>query len=172
MRAARPLIVLLILALSACSHTTGPRTWAASVCTALAPWRAEISTLTDRAQEQMTAKTTPSQAKENLMRLFGGAETASEQARAGVERAGVPDVDEGEQVAQSFTAALSGMRDAYGRARTGIEGLSTSPQKAFYEKVGGVVEKLNAEYEQSSLDTGKLSSVELKQAFDEVPECR
>jgi hypothetical protein len=173
MRAARPLIVLLLAALCAsCAGTTAPRTWAASVCTALAPWRAEISTLTDRAQEQMTAETSPAQAKENLVRLFRGAETASEQARAGVERAGVPDVDQGEQVAQSFTAALSGMRDAYGRARTGIESLATSPQKAFYEKVGGVVEKLNAEYERSSLDTGKLSSAELKQAFDEVPECR
>lgn len=172
MRAARPLVVVLIFALSACGSATGPRTWASAVCTALAPWRAEIGTLTDRAQEQMTAKTSPAQAKENLVRLFGGAETASEQARAGVERAGVPDVDQGEEVAHGFTAALSGMRDAYGRARTGIQSLATSPQKAFYEHVGGVVEKLNAEYEQSSLDTGKLSSVELKQAFDEVPECR
>jgi hypothetical protein len=177
MRPARPLIVLLLVAvlsasLAACVHTTGPRTWAASVCTALAPWRAEISTLTDRTQEQMTAETPAAQAKENLVRLFGGAETASEQARAGVERAGVPDVDSGEEVARSFTAALSGMRDAYGRARAGIEALNTAPQKAFYEQVGAVVQKLNAEYEQSALDTGKLSSVELKQAFDEVPECR
>jgi hypothetical protein len=177
MRPARPLIGLFLVAalsasLVACSHTTGPRTWAASVCTALAPWRAEISTLTDRTQEQMTAETSPAQAKENLVRLFGGAETASEQARAGVERAGVPDVDSGAEVARSFTGALSGMRDAYGRARSGIESLATTPQKAFYERVSTVVEKLNSEYEQSALDTGKLSSVELKQAFDEVPECR
>jgi outer membrane murein-binding lipoprotein Lpp len=177
MRPARPIVLLLLAVLSSaalagCAHTTGPRTWASLVCTALAPWRAEISTLTDRTQEQMTAETSPAQAKENLTRLFGGAETASERARAGVAKAGVPDVDQGEQVAHSFTAALGGMRDAYGRARTGIEALATSPQKVFYDNVGVVVKKLNAEYEQSSLDTGKLSSVELKQAFDEVPECR
>ena len=106
------------------------------------------------------------------MRLFGGAESASEKARAGVERAGVPDVDQGEQVAAGFIAALSGMRDAYGRARAGIEALSTTSQATFYEQVGAVVDKLDQEYERSSLDTSKLDSRELKQAFDEVPECR
>ncbi len=176
MRPARPLIVALIAVLCAalpgCSTGAGPRVWAAAVCAALDPWRAEIGTLTTRTQQQMTAATSPAQAKENLVRLFGGAESASEQARAGVERAGVPDVAQGEQVAAGFTAALSGMRDAYGRARAGIEALATTPHKAFYDQVGAVVEKLNQEYEKSSLDTSKLNSPELQQAFDEVPECR
>ena len=176
MRPARPLILFVVAALcaslAACSQGSGPRVWAASVCAALAPWRTEIGTLTTRTQEQMTAATTPAQAKENLMRLFGGAETASERARAGVEKAGVPDVDRGEQVARSFVASLTAMRDAYGRARSGIEALGTSPQKAFYEQVASVVDKLNKEYEQSSLDTSRLDSPELKQAFDDVPECR
>jgi hypothetical protein len=165
-------LVVLCATLLGCSNAAGPRVWAASVCAALDPWRAEIGTLTTRTQQQMTAATTPAQAKENLMRLFGGAESASEKAREGVERAGVPDVDRGEQVAASFTAALSGMRDAYGRARAGIEALATTPQKAFYEQVSAVVDKLNREYEQSSLDTSNLNSPELQQAFDEVPECR
>ncbi len=165
-------LVVLCAAVPACSNSTGPRAWAASVCAALDPWRAEIGTLTTRTQQQMTAATTPAQAKENLVRLFGGAESASEKARAGVERAGVPDVDRGEQVAAGFMAALSGMRDAYGRARAGIAALATTPQKRFYEQVGAVVEKLDQEYEESSLDTSRLNSRELKQAFDEVPECR
>ena len=43
------------------------------MCNALAPWRTEIGTLATRTQQQMTAETTPAQAKENLVRLFGGA---------------------------------------------------------------------------------------------------
>jgi hypothetical protein len=176
MRPARPLILFTFVvpcaSLTACSNASGPRVWAASVCAALAPWRAEIGTLTTRTQQQMTAATTPAQAKENLMRLFGGAESASEQARAGVERAGVPDVNRGEQVAESFVASLSAVRDAYGRARAGIEALATSPQKAFYAQVTGVVDRLDREYEKSSLDTSRLDSQELRKAFDEVPECR
>jgi hypothetical protein len=176
MRSARPTSLLLLLALAAtlggCTSSPGPRVWAASVCTTLAPWRSEISTLTARTQQQMTAETTPAQAKENLMRLFGGAESASEKARAGVQKAGVPDVDKGAQVARSFTTSLSAMRDAYGRARSGIEALATSPSRTFYTQVGAVVDTLNSDYSKSELDTSRIDSKELKDAFDEVPECR
>ncbi|HET6483813.1 MAG TPA: hypothetical protein VFG35_27735, partial [Actinoplanes sp.] len=92
MRPARPLALLALLALVAplagCSGSHSPRAWAASVCTSLEPWRTEIGSLTTRTQQQMKSATTPRQAKENLMRLFAGAEDASERARSGVVKAG------------------------------------------------------------------------------------
>jgi hypothetical protein len=166
------LVLSLVVTLGACASGPAPRAWAASVCTVLAPWRSEIGTLASRTQQQMTAETTPAQAKENLTRLFGGAESASEKARAGVQKAGVPDVEQGKEVADSFAASLGAMRDAYGRAKIGIEALATSPSKDFYTKVGSVVDTLNAEYTRSELDTTRLNSEELKKAFDEAPECR
>jgi hypothetical protein len=176
MRPARPLALVLLLALASvvagCSGAHGARAWAASVCTTLEPWRTEISSLTTRAQQQMSALTTPGQAKENLTRLFGGAENASETARAGVVKAGVPDVDDGKQIADSFTGSLAAMRDAYGRARTGIQSLDTNRSEPFYDQVAKVVQQLQTDYSASSLDTSKLNSQELKTAFDEVPECR
>jgi hypothetical protein len=177
MRPARPLALVVLLAfasvLAGCSGAHGARAWAASVCTTLEPWRTEIGSLTTRAQQQMTAKTTPGQAQENLSRLFGGAEDASEKARAGVAKAGAPDVDNGKQIADSFTGSLAAMRDAYGRARTGIQGLSTKdPSESFYQKVTTVVAQLQADYSASGLDTSKLNSEELQEAFDEVPECQ
>ena len=176
MRTARttPLLLVLplVVTLGGCAGGPAPRAWAASVCTVLAPWRTEIRPLASRTQQQMTAETTPAQAKENLTRLFGGAESASEKARAGVEKAGVPDVEQGREVADSFATSLGAMRDAYGRARTGIAALATSPSKDFYAKVGAVVETLNVEYKKSELDTSRLDSEELKKAFDAAPECR
>ncbi|GAA0437691.1 hypothetical protein Aca07nite_46420 [Actinoplanes capillaceus] len=176
MRAVRPITLALVLVLAAplagCSSRPGAQAWAALVCTALSPWRSEIDTLTSRTQQQMTAETTPAQAKENLARLFNGAESASEEARAGVQRAGVPDVTNGEEIADGFLGSLAGIRDAYGTARTGIEALATSPAKSFYTEVARVVEKLTSDYERSSLDTTSLESVELRQAFDSLPECQ
>jgi hypothetical protein len=176
MRPARPLALLLILTLAAplaaCSGSHGPRAWATSVCKTLAPWRTEIGSLTTRTQQQMTMRTTPGQAKDNLMTLFAGAQDASERARAGVAEAGVPDVSDGKQIAASFVTSLAAMRDAYGRARTGIGALAIVPVEDFYTQVGKVVTKLNQDYQASSLDTSNLNSTELKQAFDEVPECR
>ncbi len=176
MRSARPLALLLLLALvasiGACAGDHGARAWAVQVCTTLSPWRTEIASLTTRTQQQIDATTTPNQAKENLTTLFGGAQEASEQARAGVAKAGVPDVTNGKQIADGFLASLAGMRDAYGRARTGIAALATAPSKTFYDKVVKVVNRLNQEYSASSLDTSNLNSPELKDAFDEMPECR
>ena len=176
MRSARHLALLLLLALvasvGACAGSHGARVWASQVCTTLSPWRTEIASLTTRTQQQIDATTTPGQAKENLMTLFGGAQEASEQARAGVAKAGVPDVTGGKQIAAGFLASLASMRDAYGRARAGIAALATAPSKTFYDQVVKVVDKLNQDYAASSLDTSKLNSQELKDAFDEMPECR
>ncbi|MBB4695780.1 hypothetical protein [Paractinoplanes abujensis] len=176
MRPARPLVLLVVLALAtslaACSSSHSARAWAASVCTTLEPWRSEIGSLTTRTQQQMDTATTPGQAKENLMRLFGGAADASEKARAGVVKAGVPDVDDGERIADGFSGSLAATRDAYAKARSGIEVLPTAPAQTFYQQVSQVVQQLQTDYQASGLDTSKLSSSELKAAFDEVPECR
>lgn len=164
-------LATLVVLVGGCSSGPGARAWVAEVCTALGPWRTEISTLANRTQQQMTAGTTPAQAKENLTRLFGGAEHATEAARAGVERAGVPDVEQGETIVAGFLTSLSAMRDAYGRARAAVDALETSPPDTFYARVAEVVQTLNTEYRRSELDTSRLQSVELKQAFDEAPEC-
>ncbi|MEV6694514.1 hypothetical protein AB0M35_23880 [Micromonospora sp. NPDC051196] len=172
--AARMLTVVLatLVLLTGCgSSGPSPRAWAASVCSALTPWRAEISKLTSSTDQQMTAQTTPAQAKENLVRLFGGAEQASEDARRKVEQAGVPTVENGAEIAEGFRTSLASMRDAYGRARTTIDGLSTGEAGVFYGGVQTAVETLQQDYDASALDTSRLNSEELKRAFDEVPEC-
>jgi hypothetical protein len=165
-------LATLVLLLGACGGAPTPRVWAASVCEALSPWRAEISNLTSSTQQQMTARTTPAQAQENLVRLLGGAERASETARNKVADAGVPDVEQGDAVARGFVVSLGAVRDAYGKAKRSIEGLGTGQAAAFYDGVKAAVDTLNQEYAASALDTSKLNSPELKQAFDEVPECR
>ena len=165
------LCVLTVLA-GGCGSGPGPRAWAAAVCQALTPWRVAIGDLTASTQRQMTATTTPAQAQENLVRLMAGAEEASERARKAVQDAGVPDVDQGEAVARGFLTSLGAVRDAYGRARRTIEGLSTASAGAFYAGVRAAVDTLGREYDASALDTSRLDSPELRRAFDEVPECR
>lgn len=164
-------VLATIVVLAGCGGGPSPRAWAASVCGALTPWRSEINKLTSSTDEQMTAQTTPAQAKENLVRLFDGAERASEAARRKVEKAGVPEADNGEAISAGFRSSLGKMRDAYGRARDTIDGLGTGEPAAFYDGVRAAVATLNTEYDASALDTSKLNSEELKKAFDEVPEC-
>lgn len=165
-------VLLLAFVVGGCANGPGARSWAATVCEALAPWRNEITSLNRRAQQQMTAETTPAQAKENLVRLVSGAEAASETARAKVAKAGVPDVQDGAEVARGFVTSLAAVRDAYAQAKQSLQTLDTGEPKTFYDGVSAVLTTLNQEYSRSALDTSSLDSPELKQAFDEVPECR
>lgn len=165
-------VIAVMVMVAGCGSGPAPRAWAATVCAALAPWRMTIADLSRGTQQQTTARTSPAQAKENLVRLLAGAERATEQARREVVDAGIPDVEGGEAVARGFVASLTGVRDAYGRARRSVEQLGTGRAAEFYAGVRSAVEVLNREYDASALDTRELNSPELRQAFDEVPECR
>ncbi len=161
-----------VVLITGCGGEPSPGAWATSVCSALTPWRAEIRKLTSSTDQQMTAQTSPAQAKENLVRLFDGAARASETARRRVEQAGVPDAEQGAEVSVRFRTSLAQMRDAYSKARDSIDSLSTSQSAAFYDGVREAVQTLNQEYEASAVDASSLNSEELRRAFAEVPECR
>jgi hypothetical protein len=148
-----------------------PATWAKSVCTALSPWRTRLSALTDETQSQLTSATTPAQAKQNLVGLLSGAETASETARQRLADARTPNVDQGAEIAARFVASLQTARDAYAHARSVVAGLDVGNAPAFYSAVASAFDKLQHEYAASALDTDKLSSAPLRKAFNEVPEC-
>ena len=85
----------------------------------------------------------------------------------------MPETDHGEEISAGFRGlaeqGAGRVRPGPGHhRRAGHRGRprpSTTGSRA-------AVETLNKEYDASALDTGKLSSDELKQAFDEVPECR
>src|SRR5262245_676379 len=120
----------------------------------------------------MATASTPTQTRTNLTTLLGGAERASERARATVAAAGVPDTAGGATIAARFVTSLAGARDAYGHARVRVAALAVDEPKAFYDGVGAAMAALSAEYAASALDTTNINSPELRKAFDEVPECR
>ena len=171
MRRLGVLAALVLLLPGGCAGGPPARVWAASVCSALSPWRAELDSLTTKAQQQANAAPNSAQAKENLVRLFDGAQKSTEAARSKVEAAGVPDVDNGKKIATSFVATLAAVRDAYAHAKDGVSGLGVDDPKTFSDGVATVLTTLNSEYAKSSTDLTNLDSVELKKAFDEVPEC-
>ncbi|GAA4243417.1 hypothetical protein [Dactylosporangium darangshiense] len=174
MRAARLLAAALLLCAAAGCGADGvePKQWAKAVCTALAPWRSEIADLTEKTQQQLQAAKTPAQSKTKIVELLTGAESASEKARAGVDGAGVPAVEDGKKIAEQFTASLSKARDAYGNAKRTVSGLPTDDAKGFYSSVHSAFDTLKAEYERSAIDPAHTGPADLQQAFDEVPECR
>jgi hypothetical protein len=163
-------VLLLAFAAAGCGGTSAVphRTWVTSVCQALTPWRDRLTALNTQTAQQMAGATTPAQTREHLLGLLGGARQASEDARAKVAGAGVPDVTDGAAIAERFVTALTAVRDAYGKAQDAVKAL---PDKDFYAGVGTAMTTLNAEYAKAGVDTAKLASADLRKDFDEVPAC-
>jgi hypothetical protein len=168
------LVLAFLLGTGGCGAHGGvnAKSWARSVCEALRPWRTEISSLTTKAQQQLSTAKTAEQTKTNVVALLAGAEQSSEKARQGVTAAGVPDVDHGAEIAKQFALSLEKARDAYGHAKAGVASLPTKSAKTFYAGVKSTFDTLGDEYATSALDVGNVGSKDLQQAFDEVPECK
>lgn len=160
-------------ALAGCgSDRVPPKTWAAHVCRALKPWSASIRKLTKQTQKQMASVTTPDQAKVTLVSLLDQEASVSGKARDRLLAAGVPDVDNGAKIAREFGAALASAQRSYARARDTIHKLSTANSETFYKGVTAAIDALNKQYDAGALDTSKVRSEPLQQAFDTVPECQ
>jgi hypothetical protein len=164
-------LALVALLLGGCASGVPHRTWVTSVCQTLGPWRDRITTLNGQAADQMKTAKTPAQTRDNLLQLLDGARQATEDARAKVEAAGVPDVADGAVIEQRFVAALAAARDAYGKASAGIRALPDKDADTFYASVKTTMDTLNADYNKAGVDTGKLASADLRKDFDEVPAC-
>ena len=162
------LMVISGLALTGCDREepgVDADTWAASVCTALDPWRAEIDALTTQAQTAIGPDTTPVQTREELVKLLDGAAAASETARAAVESAPEPsaEVEGGSDARAAVLGYLASARDAYAAAGDAMEGLDPGAE-GFYDRVAAAMGELNEAYG-AGPDLAGVSSVELQEAF-------
>lgn len=173
MRALSAIVAVFALLLAGCS-TAGPsaQEWAAQVCGALVPWRAAITELNRRAAEQMAQATTTEQTRANLTSLVVDARDATEAARASVAGLSAPDVPGGSEVAAGFSASLAEIRDAYAAAEAELRSLPGGDETTFYDGVVEVLDRLNQRYQQGAPDLTELASTQLREAFDQVPECR
>ena len=161
-----------VLVVAGCSHGPSAQQWTTSVCGALAPWRTALTDLNSRAADQMAQTTTVEQTRQNLIDLVTDARDATETARAAVVAAGVPDVDGGAEVAQSFADSLARTRDAYAQAETDLRALSGDDEKTFYDGVVAVLDRLTTAYQQAGDSLSTLNSPKLQAAFDSAPECQ
>ncbi len=153
------------------SDRVAPTTWAKSVCGALKPWSAEIQTMQTQAQQKITAKSDAAQTKTELVTLFGGMEKSTGSVLTEVAKAGVPDVKDGERIADQFVQVLTGARDSFATGKEAVDKLATGDQAAFYNGVVDAGNAMSTEYRKTADAFGEIKSPELDKALDEVPEC-
>ena len=169
--AAGAVALLAAALLAGCGGGVSATDWAGRVCSTLGPWRARIAELNQQAQQRLAGAHTPEETRTELMSLFTGAQTATEQARSAVAAAGEPGVDGGADVAHRFVDSLQRARDAYAHAATALQAIPVS-DPAYYDRVAEVLTTLTQEYDRSAVDTAALRSPDLEAAFRGLSQCQ
>lgn len=146
--------------------------WAKDVCMTVRPWAGKIQTAVTNTQTTLGKSSGPKVVKPQLTQLFSGAVKATDTAIADMDKAGVPDVDNGAQIAKDFRAALVSARNAFAAAQTSVQGLDTSDKKKFDAAVSQVGTKLKQDYAKAGKTIEKVTSAELTKAFEKEPACQ
>ncbi len=146
--------------------------WAKDVCQTVRPWASKIQTAVSNTQATLDKSSEPKVVKPQLTQLFFGATKATDTAIAGVTKAGVPDVDKGDQIAKDFRAALVSARDAFAAAQRSVQGLDTADKAKFDAAVSRVGTTLKTDYANAGKNIEKATSEELTKAFEAEPACR
>lgn len=176
------LAIMLLALLAACGQSdaegstkkdkVSAAVWAKDVCTTVRPWAGKIQTAVTSTQSTLDRSSAPNVVKPQLTQLFFGAAKATDTAIAEIDKAGVPEVDNGEQIAKDFRAALVSARDAFAAAQTSVQGLNTSDKKKFDAAVSQVGTKLKQDYAKAGKNIQKATSDELTKAFEKEPACK
>ena len=145
------------LALTACgggggSDRVAVADYSSSVCTALRTWQEHLregsSVLASRIQ------TEPSLAvvRDQFVAFYGDAVEETETMLDGVEDAGVPDLDQGEQVVESLLQTLRRFPQLIRDAQAKAEALPVENERAFTEKA----QTLGTEFRAASIELATL----------------
>jgi hypothetical protein len=153
-----------------------PEAWAADVCGALASWQ---QTLQDKAQtltQEVLGASSPEAAKEEIGVFLDDVIADTETMIESFDDAGVPALEQGDELRNDFRAGLEQMLDAFESARVQVEDVPTDDPQAFQEQLTEIGTSLQTQGESigetmESLDE-KYDADELNQAFDENEQCR
>jgi hypothetical protein len=150
--------------------------WTATVCTSLSDWLDVIAAIDADAQDAVTLQGTvdrddtgfdsgdtgtsgdvgPEAGRRILVTLFADAADATDDLVQDLEDAGVPDIEDGDELTELFLENFSNVRDAFIRARDDAEDLPVDDAEDF------------ADAAQSILDDIDIASTDVETAFNEA----
>ncbi|MGH9026704.1 MAG: hypothetical protein ACRDWD_11420 [Acidimicrobiia bacterium] len=164
------------------SDGTSIDVWTASICTSLTDWIDAITAIDDDAQDVVglqgtvetddtgddtgfdtgengnrgSANIEPDEARRILVGLFGDAADASDELIEGLEDAGVPDIDDGQELNDLFLENFTNVREAFATARDDAEDLPVDDPEDFTDAA------------QTILDDIEIASIDVQTAFNEA----
>lgn len=144
-----------------------------SLCSAAAGFTTTVVEGQAALQEAAGGDITPEQGKEQLSAFFADATEAGETAASEIEDAGVPDVENGEEIADALSTAFGEVADALAGAQEEVDALPTDSEESFQSAAQELATSFQDDV--SSIGEGLTElgeSPELESAAEENSECQ
>jgi hypothetical protein len=183
-RAPRLLVSVLAVAslVAACSSSDSSKVsadeWVTDICTSLSGWLEQLQQESTSLQESVQADATGdlAAAKADLVEFMNGAVQSTDEMITEIDAAGVPDVDNGEELNDGLNDGLEDIRQAFADAQGQAEALPVNDQAAFAQgatELGESLQEAGTQAEEQLNDLGaKYDAPSLDQAFDDEPACQ
>lgn len=142
--------------------------WAGGVCTALSAWLKDVQTKTGELSSDVSGVTDLAAGKAKLSSLVDGLVATTDDLVKGIDGAGVPKVDKGDQLAKDFVAAFTPLRDAFVGLKAQVDGLPTDDVSAFASAAAGIGTTASSQIDSFGSKLGDLQKKYSDKAIDEA----
>lgn len=158
---------------SAAPTTTDAATYVDGVCTALGDWKTGLDDDNQQLQSALGSGTpTPEDTKTALVTFLTATVDGTKTMVADIKALGVPDIDNGDQVASALSGAMDDVQTLFEGALDKVEGLSTDDPQA----MAGALTQLGTDITQGSNDIGDalgdLDTPDLETAAKDSESCQ
>jgi hypothetical protein len=154
---------------TATAKTVPANQWIGELCTGISTWQANLQEVPDASTNTDLAKL-----KTEMASFLDGLVRNTEQLVSRVEKAGVPDVPQGDAAARAFKSAFSGMEGSFRQAKTTIDQTPTDEAQKFAAGLAQVGLVLQGSIQQAGKAFSDISTryPDLGKAAKEVPACQ
>ncbi|MDQ0776359.1 hypothetical protein QF026_004825 [Streptomyces aurantiacus] len=166
---------VLVLALSGCgSDDNGDKlnSWAEQVCDAVQPQAKKISAANTAIQKQTSDNSTPADVQKTDSQAFQDMSDAYKAIGSAVNKAGAPDVDDGEKKQTDAVKELNTISASYGDLKKQVDGLDTKNQAKFADGLKGIATQLDKLSQSGNDALAKLEEGDVGKAMAKQESCK
>ncbi|BCL29707.1 hypothetical protein GCM10017557_45660 [Streptomyces aurantiacus] len=166
---------VLVLALSGCGSDDNSdklNSWAEQVCDAVQPQAKKISAANTAIQKQTSDNSTPADVQKTDSQAFQDMSDAYKAIGSAVNKAGAPDVDDGEKKQTDAVKELNTISASYGDLKKQVDGLDTKNQAKFADGLKGIATQLDKLSQSGNDALAKLEEGDVGKAMAKQESCK
>ncbi|MFE9648970.1 small secreted protein [Streptomyces sp. NPDC006365] len=166
---------VLVLALSGCGGDDSSEklnSWAKEVCDEVQPQAKKIEAANTSIQKQTSDNSTPADVQKTDSQAFQDMSDAYKAIGAAVNKAGAPDVEDGEKKQADAVKELNGISTSYADLKKQVDALDTKDQGKFADGLKDIATELDKLGQSGNVSLNKLQEGEVGQAMAKQESCK